>query len=45
VRQAKLGSTSELAVELLAKHQQEEFYSNLSVSVLEVRGLRPRRGA
>lgn len=43
-RQAKLGTSSELAVELMAKHQQEEFYSSLSVSVLEVKGLRPRRG-
>lgn len=41
----KLGTTSKLAAELMAKHRQEEFYSSLSVSVLEIKGLRPRRGA
>ena len=36
---------SGLAAELLAKHRQEEFYSSLSVTVLEIKGLRPRKGA
>lgn len=41
---AKLSGISELAGELMAKHRQEEFYSSLSVSVLEIKGLKPRRG-
>lgn len=33
-----------LAERLLAKHMHEEHHSTLTVSVLEVRGLRPRQG-
>lgn len=40
-----LAGSSPLTQELMARHRQEELYASLDVSVLEVKGLQPRKGA
>lgn len=40
----RLAGSSRLAQELMALHRQEELYASLDVSVLEVKGLQPRKG-